>query len=85
MAKNTIISGIKTGKYIRQTYPMNTGTITTTDLYKYLRFLLIPSGELCIGLKDLLDKALRAYHKLKNRIGHFSRLHPAINLSLLTR
>ena len=72
----------KTGKYIRRTYPMNNGVITTTNSYKYLGFIFTPSGELCTGLKDLRDRALRAYHKLKNKMGHYFRLHPAITLSL---
>ena len=54
----------KTGKNIRRTYPMNNGTITTTNSYKYLGFIFTPSGELCTGLKDLRDRVLRAYHKL---------------------
>ena len=62
--------------------PDKNGSITTTNSYKYLRFIFIPSGELCTGLKDLRDRALRAYHKLKNKMGHYLRLHPKITLSL---
>ena len=72
----------KTGKYIRRSYPMQNGSITTTNAYKYLGFIFTPSGELCSGLKDLRDRALRAYHKLKTKMGHYFRLHPAITLSL---
>ena len=61
---------------------MQNGSITTTNTYKYLGFIFTPSGELCSGLKDLRDRALRAYHKLKTKMGHYFRLHPAITLSL---
>ena len=51
MAMNTVKTQCmifnKTGKYIRRTYPMNNGTITTTNSYKYLGFIFAPSGELC--------------------------------------
>ena len=42
---------------------MKNGTIETTKSYKYLGFLFTPSGEIVSGLKDLRDRALRAYHK----------------------
>ena len=34
------------------------------------------------GLNDLKDRAQRAYHKLKNKMGAFFRLHPITTLSL---
>ena len=37
--------------------------------YKYLGFLLTPSGELNTGLKDLRDRAFRAFMKVKNDMG----------------
>ena len=72
----------KTGKFIRRTYPMKNGTIETTKSYKYLGFLFTPSGEIVSGLKDLRDRALRAYHKLKNKMGIHFRLHPCTTISL---
>ena len=59
----------KTGKFIRRSYPMKNGTIETTNSYKYLGFIFTPSGEIVSGLKDLRDRALRAYHKLKKQNG----------------
>ena len=72
----------KTGKYIRRSYPMKNGTIETTNSYKYLGFIFTPSGEIVSGLKDLRDRALRAYHKLKNKMGHHFRLYPCTTISL---
>ena len=36
--------------------------------YKYLGSVGTPSGEINTELKDLKDRALRAYYKLKNKI-----------------
>ena len=72
----------KTGKFIRRSYPMKNGNIETTKSYKYLGFIFTPSGEIFSGLRDLRDRALRAYHKLKHKMGLHFRLHPAITLSL---
>ena len=36
--------------------------------YKYLGFLLTPSGEINSGFKDLRDRALKAYMGLKNSL-----------------
>lgn len=72
----------KTGKFIRRSYPMKNGTIETTNSYKYLGFIFTPSGEIVSGLKDLRDRALRAYHKLKHKMGLHFRLHPFTTISL---
>ena len=72
----------KTGKFIRRSYPMKNGTIETTKSYKYLGFIFTPSGEIVSGLKDLRDRALRAYHKLKHKMGLHFRLHPFTTMSL---
>ena len=37
--------------------------------YKYLGFLLTPSGEINSGLHDLRDRALKVYMKLRNNLG----------------
>jgi len=72
----------KTGKYIRRSYPMKYGNVETTNSYKYLGFIFTPSGEIVSGLRDLKDRALRAYHKLKHKMGHHFRLHPLTTISL---
>ena len=61
---------------------MENGSIETTKSYEYLGFLFTPSREISSGLKDLRDRAMRAYHSLKNKMGHYFRLYPAITLDL---
>ena len=72
----------KTGKFIRRSYPMGETIVKTTNSYKYLGFIFTPSGSILPGLNDLKDRAQRAYHKLKNKMGAFFRLHPITTLSL---
>ena len=72
----------KTGKYIRRSYPVKNGTIETTNSYKYLGLIFTPSGEITSCLRDLRDRALRAYNKLKQKMGHHFRLHPMTTISL---
>ena len=72
----------KTGKFIRRSYPMKNGIIETTKSYKYLGFVLTPSGGIISGLKDLRDRAQRAYYKLKHKLGLHFRLYPSTTISL---
>ena len=72
----------KTGKFIRRSYPMKNGIIETTKSYKYLGFILTPSGGIISGLKDLRDRAQRAYYKLKHKLGLHFRLYPSTTISL---
>ena len=37
--------------------------------YKYLGFVLTPSGEIKTGLQDLRDRALKSFQNLKNKMG----------------
>ena len=72
----------KTGKFIRRSYPMKNGIIETTKSYKYLGFVLTPSGGIISGLKELRDRAQRAYYKLKHKLGLHFRLYPSTTISL---
>ena len=72
----------KTGKFIRRTYPTKSGNIETTKTYKYLGFIFTPSGEITSGLKDLKERATRAYQKLKHKLGIYFRLYPLTTISL---
>ena len=47
----------KAGKYFRS-FAINSELIFTTNSYKYLDFIVTPSGEITSGLKDLKDRAL---------------------------
>ena len=72
----------KSGKFFRRSFTFDNELIFTTNSYKYLGFIVTPSGEITSGLKDLKDRALRAYYKLKKKMGNYFRLHPNITLHL---
>ena len=59
----------KTGRLMRRPFQINGTQLESVRSYKYLGFLLTPSGEINSGLNDLKDRALRAYMKLKNDLG----------------
>ena len=72
----------KTGKCFRRSFAFNNELIFTTNSYKYLGFIVTPSGEITSGLKDLKYRALRAYYKLKKMMGNYFRLHSITTLRL---
>ena len=72
----------KSGKYIRRSFNFDNERIFTTNSYKYLGFIVTPSGEITTGLNDLKDRALKAYYKLKKTMGFYFRLHPKVTLHL---
>ena len=49
---------MNTGKYMRRSYLLKNEIVYTTNSYKYLGFVITPSGEITSGLKDLKDGAL---------------------------
>ena len=71
----------KSGKFFRN-FKFDNENIFTTNSYKYLGFLVTPSGEINSGLRNLKDRALRAYFKLKNNMGHYFRVYPEVTLHL---
>ena len=50
----------KTGRRIRCNIRTNGMLITSVREYKYLGFLITPSGEVSTGIKDLKSRALYA-------------------------
>ena len=54
---------------MRRNFYINGVKLENVRLYKYLGFLLTPSGEINSGLKDLRDRALKAFMKLKGDLG----------------
>ena len=68
----------KTGKLMRSAFRINGIQLENVRSYKYLGFLLTPSGEISSGLNDLRDRALKAFMKLKNNLG------TAFNQDILT-
>ena len=73
----------KSGKFFKRSFKLKDETIFTTNSYKYLGFMVTPSGELTTGLNDLKDRALRAYYKLKNKMGHYFRLYPDVTICMV--
>ena len=61
---------------------MGKSKLESTREYKYLGFIVTPSGEIGTGLKDLKNRALRALAKLKNKMGIQFRKFPLITLKL---
>ena len=59
----------KTGRLIHKRFFYKDIELETVRSYKYLGFLLTPSGEISSGLNDLRDRALKAFMKLKNTMG----------------
>ena len=80
--KTKIMTFNKGGRHIRENFFFGKEKIETTREYKYLGFLVTPSGEINSGLKDLKDRALRAFHKLKSKMGISFRKHPRITIKL---
>ena len=68
----------KGGRLIRRNFYINGVVLDNVRSYKYLGFLLTPSGEVKSGLYDLRDRALKAFMKLKNKLG------TAFNKDILT-
>ena len=68
----------KTGRLRRRAFYINNTQLENVRSYKYLGFLLTPSGEISSGLNDLRDRALKAFMKLKTHLG------TAFNQDILT-
>ena len=60
----------KTGRLIRRKFLLNGRQLELVRSYKYLGFIFTPSGEITTGLKDLKDRALKGFWKLKNSMGN---------------
>ena len=76
--KNKCMTFNKSGRLIRRRFLINGVCLDNVRTYKYLGFLLTPSGEIRSGLQDLRDRALKAFMKLKNTLGD------AFNKNVLT-
>ena len=63
----------KTGRLLRTKFHFNRIPLENVREFKYLGFMLTPSGEINSGLQDLRDRALKAFYKskkLKLRLFH---------------
>ena len=72
----------KTGRKIRGNFNFQENKIEITREYKYLGFVITPSGEITTGLQDLRDRAMRGYHKLKTALNYHFRSRPMITTKL---
>lgn len=72
----------KNGRLLRTPFYYNNVKLENVKKFKYLGFLLTPSGETKSGLKDLKDRALKAFFKLKSALGESFRDHIRITLKL---
>ena len=59
----------KSGRHMRRNFYFGEEQIETTRKYKYLGFMVTPSGEITTGLNDLKDMVLKATMKLKHKLG----------------
>ena len=59
----------KTGRLYRNKFYLDGVLLENIRSYKYLGFLVTPSGELNSGIKDLRDRAFKAFMKLRNDLG----------------
>ena len=67
--KTKIMIFNKTGRLMKRLYLINDKPLENVRSYKYLGFLLTPSGEINSGLQHLRDRALKAFMGLKTRLG----------------
>ena len=72
----------KTGKLIRRNFKCDDLEISTVREYKYLGFLITPSGEIVNGLKDLHSRAAYALVQLREKLGENFSKYPKVTLHL---
>ena len=59
----------KTGRLLLRRFVLNDVQLEVVRSYKYLGLVITPSGELGTGMKDLRDRAFRAFMKIKGDLG----------------
>ena len=59
----------RTGRLYRDKITMNGALLDNVREYKYLGFIFTPSGEIKSGLRDLRDRAFRAFQGLRGKMG----------------
>ena len=72
----------KTGRYIRCNIKCGDMIIHSTREYKYLGFLVTPSGEVNTGIRDLKSRALYALTQLRKKMGVHFRVNVRMSLYL---
>ena len=82
MDKTNVMIFNKSGRHIRRRFFLGGLQVDTTREYKYLGFKITPSGEINSGLIDLKDRALKAFMKMKTKLGPRFRKFPLITIKL---
>ena len=82
MDKTKVMIFNKTGRHMHRRFFLGGQKVETTREYKYLGFKITPSGEINSGLIDLKDRALKAFMKLKTKLGPRFRKYPEITIKL---
>ena len=72
----------KMGRHIRCNLPCGDLTIASVREYKYLGFLVTPSGEVTTGINDLRARASYALVQLRRKLGDHFRKNVAISMYL---
>ena len=72
----------KTGRLMRRNFQCNNLSIHSVREYKYLGFMITPSGEILTGLKDLKSRATYALVQLRRKLGENFRKYPNVTLHL---
>ena len=70
----------KTGKLLRRNFKYKNAHIETVREYKYLGFILVPSGSIVTGMNDLKSRGNRAIFQIKNKMGEYFKLKPVISI-----
>jgi hypothetical protein len=73
----------KGGRLMRRQFYLDGVQLENVRSYKYLGFLITPSGEINTGFKDLRDRALKAFMKIKNDMGMSFNQNLGTTLSLI--
>ena len=72
----------KAGRLIRDKFYYKDNELENVKSYKYLGFIVTPSGEITSGLKDLRDRALKSFMKIKHAMGSLFNRDIATTLKL---
>ena len=67
--KTKCMTFTKSGQLIRRAFFLDGAQLENVRSYKYLGFVLTPCGEVNTGIKNLRDRAFKAFMKLKTDLG----------------
>ena len=82
MDKTRVMIFNKTGRHMRRNFYLGDEKVKTTREYKYLGFKFTPSSEITSGLSDLKDRAMKAFYKIKRKMGPSFQTFPLLTLKL---